>query len=158
MSEKSCTRCRELKCLGDFSKDKRNKDGLCIYCRACNSAIVKAFNAKKVYGPEGKRTREFSDRESNNRSKRMYGVSRDEIVRIGQRDGCAVCGVKDLPRDKWHLDHDHTCCSGQKTCGDCIRGVLCNKCNIGLGYFGDSPLLLEQAARYLASYNACNNS
>lgn len=34
------------------------------------------------------------------------------------------------------------------------RGLLCSSCNIGLGYFKDSPETLRSAADYLDKYNA----
>ena len=34
-----------------------------------------------------------------------------------------------------HMDHDHACCRGKnRSCGECIQGVLCHTCNITLGY------------------------
>ena len=45
--------------------------------------------------------------------------------------GCRVCGSKDDLR----VDHDHSCCPGQKTCGQCVRGLLCHPHNIGEGSF-----------------------
>jgi hypothetical protein len=66
----------------------------------------------------------------------------DELL-AAQRGRCAVCGTTD-PGGHWsrfHIDHDHRC--GQ------IRGLLCNRCNGGLGYFFDDPELLRSAADYL---------
>lgn len=58
---------------------------------------------------------------------------------------CAVCGEPDgvgkSDSKRLALDHCHT--SGK------LRGMLCYACNVGLGYFRDSPMRLVAAARYL---------
>jgi hypothetical protein len=85
--------------------------------------------------------------------KRKYGISQDEYRALRDRQGgaCAICGtttpIGKLPHHDreafWlHVDHDHK--TGQ------IRGLLCTKCNIGLGQFKDDPLLLQTALRYLS--------
>lgn len=51
---------------------------------------------------------------------------------------CTICR---LPVDKPNLDHCHT--SGQ------VRGILCTRCNSGLGQFRDNPAILRAAADYL---------
>jgi hypothetical protein len=35
-----------------------------------------------------------------------------------------------------------------------IRGLLCYGCNRGVGFFGDSPELLEKASDYIKGSNA----
>ena len=53
MEEKVCVRCKESKPLTEFSKDRRNKDGLNKYCRACK----KFYNdAQREYRQEYMKT------------------------------------------------------------------------------------------------------
>ena len=67
-----------------------------------------------------------------------------ELMLKSQDNKCLICGTTD-PSNNWAkflvIDHCH------KT--NKIRGLLCAKCNRGLGYFKDDPELLEKAAKYL---------
>jgi hypothetical protein len=56
---------------------------------------------------------------------------------LGKQGGvCAMCQAPPEELDRsLCVDHDHTCCSGPKTCGKCIRGLLCVSCNVFLGKF-----------------------
>lgn len=72
-----------------------------------------------------------------------YGLSPEEYYDLWQtQEGkCKICGVK-LPDGEYlHVDHD-------KKTGK-IRGLLCRKCNLGLGYFKDNSIILSQAKEYL---------
>lgn len=57
---------------------------------------------------------------------------------------CDICGIEKLGYSgrRLAIDHDH------KT--GLVRGMLCQKCNIGLGNFNDNPELLEKAMKYLS--------
>lgn len=82
-----------------------------------------------------------------------YGLtpeSYDELV-AAQGDVCAICGN---PETKHHsqllkIDHDRSCCSGSRSCGPCVRGLLCSNCNRALGLFGDNVETLHAAIQYL---------
>jgi hypothetical protein len=61
-----------------------------------------------------------------------------------QDNGCAICKsktTKTSKTQKLHVDHCHA--TGK------IRGLLCSKCNSGLGYFEDNPDFLMRAIDYL---------
>lgn len=64
---------------------------------------------------------------------------------------CAICSDP-ITRRQAHTDHDHSCCpSTARSCGKCIRGLLCRGCNHGLGAFKDSSDRLTAAIRYLTN-------
>lgn len=64
---------------------------------------------------------------------------------------CAICFTDDPGTSKggWLVDHNHSCCAGKKSCGECVRGLLCRSCNSGIGYLRDNVLLLQSAIDYL---------
>jgi hypothetical protein len=73
---------------------------------------------------------------------RKYGITVEDWDRLydEQLGRCAICVVT-LAEVKVCVDHDHT--TGE------VRGLLCNRCNQGLGYFADSPAILCAATKYL---------
>jgi Recombination endonuclease VII len=68
------------------------------------------------------------------------GITEDRFNELLEAQGhaCAMC--REPFGDAFpQADHDHTCCEKQpkaraKTCGECIRGLLCFRCNTALGY------------------------
>lgn len=68
-----------------------------------------------------------------------------------QCNRCAVCGTSHPggAGSRWHIDHDHSCCGPGVSCGNCVRGLICSRCNTALGLFDDRPEILEVAIRYL---------
>jgi hypothetical protein len=72
----------------------------------------------------------------------------DYLAKLQAQDNtCAVCR-RDLGPSP-HVDHDHECCPGSRSCGKCIRDLLCGDCNVVLGIFQDNPARLRAAADYL---------
>jgi hypothetical protein len=83
-----------------------------------------------------------------------YGLSSSKYkaMLLKQEYSCAICSVKFTGKIKPYVDHDHACCNGQKTCGQCVRALLCNSCNTLIGKMERRPDWITKASTYLASY------
>jgi hypothetical protein len=84
-----------------------------------------------------------------------YHMSREQYDALleKQNGGCAGCGGQNPDHRKLAVDHDHKCCSGQKkSCGKCVRGLLCSRCNHCLGHAKDSVEILQSLIAYLQRY------
>lgn len=73
-----------------------------------------------------------------------YGLTVEEYEALLAAQGgrCAICET-DTPakHGSWCIDH----CHGSSE----VRGLLCVRCNAGLGHFDDSPAFLLAAERYI---------
>lgn len=137
---KFCAKCSELKSADEFGPDKRRNDGRHSWCRPCTAEWARNDRAKP-----SSRHREHI---RNSHLKRNYGLTpeqRDEM--FDSVDGkCELCGHEMMRRGKSQygsvIDHDHV--SGK------MRGMICSRCNTGLGKLGDSIAGLIKAVDYLA--------
>jgi len=134
---RTCMKCHEWRDASWFRVAAGYKFGLFSQCRTCESAKRLANHHKN---PESARWRNV---------KYKYGIDKAEYERLlaAQHGACAACGITEgSPRSGtreryWlHIDHDHE--TGE------IRGLLCYRCNNGIGLLG-SPKALRQAADYL---------
>jgi hypothetical protein len=87
---------------------------------------------------------------------RRYGITPERYEAMLARQGgrCAICPETE-PGGKhnvWHIDHDRRCCPRSGSCGRCVRGLLCDSCNKGCGFFKDDPLILQAAAAYVEAH------
>lgn len=75
---------------------------------------------------------------------RKYGITPEEAVAMFEAQGsvCKIC-KSDTPGSSknWHVDHCHS--TGK------VRGILCNHCNLMLGYAKDNQQILCAAIEYL---------
>ena len=89
--------------------------------------------------------------------RRRHGLGRDGVDALLAEQGsaCAVCGqpYADQPGMRLAVDHDHRHCPGKIGCPECIRGLLCNRCNNLLRLAGDNPDLLAKAIGYLTIHS-----
>lgn len=122
-TEIKCMKCGLWKSKSAFKEHKSTRLGYEYSCRMCS----------KLY--------------------ERYGITYIQYIRLFEVQNymCAICGkpLEPLTREA-HVDHDHNCCANSaESCGNCVRGILCNTCNAGLGMFKDDPAALREAANYI---------
>jgi hypothetical protein len=78
--------------------------------------------------------------------RRKYGIEPDQYEELLIKQGgvCAICEQPESQPDRKSLSVDH-CHRTHR-----IRGLLCSRCNTGIGKFNDDPGLLMRAAKYLS--------
>lgn len=155
--EKTCFLCSITKPIDEFCKDRRTKDGRTGYCRECQRARHKKWRntpegkaSLKVYWQKYYSTEHGSKKIKDYlRAKDMKNLGRtlgDYYQTVASQGGrCAIC-MKLPAKDEKALaiDHDHATNE--------FRGLLCDLCNRGLGFFRDNPDLFEQAKQYLLKH------
>lgn len=121
----------------DFPVNRRFKSGHSPFCTPCE-----ADRQDRLKTTLPKR-REAYDAAT-------YNISGEwrTLTLLAQEGTCAICHTA-IDEAAGRVDHDHTCCLGRKSCGRCVRGLLCDSCNTGLGKFRDNPDLLISAAEYI---------
>jgi hypothetical protein len=78
-----------------------------------------------------------------NRLKHIYGLTINEYNQmfVDQNGTCAICKKNQINGKNLSVDHDHQTSK--------VRGLLCNNCNSGLGFFKDNIENLTEAINYL---------
>ena len=145
-----CTACGEEKSLVDFSTDKRKPSGYSQPCSFCHNARTRKWSAAET--AKGGRFWPY-------RLKRDFGLSKEDyLIKFEKQNGvCAICGETDSVGTWLAVDHDHACCLGNKSCGKCIRDLLCRNCNLLLGNCHEKIEILLSAIQYLRSHNGGDN-
>lgn len=77
-----------------------------------------------------------------------YGITAHDLQRLYNRAGgrCEVCRNPDVPPSQLVIDHNHA--SGA------VRGLLCVKCNTGLGLMQDNPRFMFAGWMYLETHGS----
>lgn len=111
-----CSSCQIVKPAAEFNRNRGARNGLQAYCKTC----IKA---------------------------KQYGTPVTWYAETLEAQGgvCGICGNPPMGSRFLVVDHDHNCCPGKVGgCGGCVRGLLCNACNVRL-------YALENKAWYLAA-------
>jgi len=146
--EKKCTKCGETKPLAAFTWDKAaGKSGhYKSSCKACGAA---AKREREHANPEGAR---------NIKLLWHYGITLEYYQqKLAEQNGtCYICRQPETQIDGRYgkvlalaVDHDHSCCPGKRSCGKCLRGLICKRCNQTLGLVNDNPEILRAMVEYL---------
>jgi len=143
---KTCSRCKVEKTIDSFGPYKAAKDGLHVWCRPCSNAYHKEYKERNV--------EKVNEWRRKTHLKGRYGIDQAQFDKMlsDQNNSCAICFTRVTESSRtvnFYIDHDHACCPGHKSCGKCIRGLLCNSCNTTLGFVKDSVETLEAMISYL---------
>lgn len=138
---KTCTRCSGQKPLSEYYRHVQRPDGLFNQCKPC----VKEMR-RLSYAADPDKKKEASKRW---RRSGKHGLTQGQFEQMleAQGNACAVC--RQVFTESPHVDHDHACCPGYRSCGDCVRGLLCFQCNRRLAVVEDRAWL-NRAKSYLA--------
>jgi len=144
----TCKICKNIK---DKKYRDDNKEKLKIskaaYYQKNQELICKKVKAYRETDPEKTKRLAAANYQRNKtkhrdtRLKLIYGVGQEEYNRMfKQQNGlCAICGCTQEPN--LCIDHNHDTKE--------VRGLLCHKCNRGIGFLNDNPVLLKKAIDYL---------
>lgn len=147
MITKICSKCKKEKPLSEFYKDRngRSKYGCRPDCKQCNKQTqfqYKQKNRRKTNRQRSEiRATWSADKKKEEGLKTNYGLTlkQHKEMYIKQNGCCAIC-KQNLSYDRAMTDHNH------KT--DKVRGLLCQACNIGLGYI-ERDGFIKNALKYL---------
>lgn len=143
---KRCPRCERVLPRSAFRLRPNGwSESYCVPCMSAYSAEHAVHRSKR--SSESQRVRNIA----------RYGLTVEQFDEMVAAQGgvCAICGqapvaVKGIApalrpaRDPvLHIDHDHE--TGR------VRGLLCTRCNSGIGFFGDNAKLLRVAVKYLTT-------
>ena len=138
-----CRKCEKDLPEEAFGTGSRTKDKKKNICKVCYNSYQSSWGLKN----------QTSKRK--HLVKHKYGLSWEEYEhKFKEQSGtCAICkkalqlftfetGTK---LETAHVDHSHV--TGK------VRGLLCSKCNSGLGLFKDNEVILRNAAEYLEKHS-----
>lgn len=130
-THKQCRTCGGMFENKEFHRIKKNKVIIDSYCLACRDKYSFKRNVEKM----------------------GLSIEAYESMMAAQNNLCYICKRPEKTGRRLSIDHDHNCCPSGRSCGKCVRGLICLKCNTALGAVNDDPQILLSMISYLQSYN-----
>lgn len=145
---KTCGSCKKEKSLTDFYI--RPRGDYAWECKDCTKQRGKEHNERMMIEDPIK----YERLKANRYLRHTYGITIEqyEEMFVAQAGVCAICEEEQQDGIRLCVDHDHSCCYGRKSCGKCIRQLLCTRCNTTLGKMNDDPKMLRNAADYIEKW------
>lgn len=129
---KTCKKCLIEKPKSEFDKDSQGKVSRHT-CRICRNKRRCEYHTRRGLGLKRKRL------------SYQYGITLEQynsMVKL-QNNLCLLCNRTNLNQWGTDLVVDHCHSTGK------VRGLLCDKCNKGLGQFEDNIEVMIKAINYL---------
>lgn len=143
MTVKTCNACGNQKEIELFAKGKAYKDGYKNICKRCHTDYMLNYYEQKN-----------DKRDAKNKMNTKYVASwkRHHLTEeqynslLSKFNGkCHVCRKENATS----IDHDHSCCSQNRSCGKCVRGILCRGCNTALGSLKENNNTISNLLKYI---------
>ncbi len=131
---KKCSRCKKMKDESEFNYNFIAKDRLQAHCKKCQSECARKRQLFQKFGITEIKYKSMLKSQNN-----KCLICKQSETAINTHDG----KIKQLS-----VDHCHK--TGK------VRGLLCNKCNLALGYTSDDIEILKKMIFYLEE-NQCTN-
>jgi hypothetical protein len=142
-----CVECFVLSSHNLLEQDTQNKIGRCSFC---GSVAIRTGERAQCANWQSWRQR------ASRYAMDPRGLADFYIKCNG---ACAICGVTETGAAILSIDHDHACCPTAKSCGDCVRSLLCIRHNTVLGQVYDDPDTLRALADYIEGHSSlCGQS
>lgn len=151
-----CRTCRTTKARGEFYEScLKRSDRNCKMCVVERTRKYRKDFPEKRYAYVRSWRQRNPDKAQSHYLRNSFGIDAAEYRRmLDEQNGvCAICHGHETQPDpnsgkirRLAVDHDHTT--------GAIRGLLCSRCNIGLGWFREDPAYLKLAIAYLHTHAA----
>lgn len=107
-------------------------------CVECDNMSCRTNHAS--YASKYERTR-------THKLKTLYGITPAQFDQMctDQNNACAICSSPFETRKQAHVDHNHETGS--------VRGLLCTRCNMGIGYFRENVHTMLAAVLYVIQHS-----
>lgn len=147
---KHCPKCGVVKSLDEFHRRRESPDGRASHCKVCRLAYQREYGSLNREALRKKSRAWYAANKerasADNRRRRLstYGLTIEQYEeRLRSQGGrCAICRTSQPgTTGRFVVDHCHD--AGH------VRGLLCGRCNRGIGLLGDHPEILRLALAYV---------